>query len=178
VIDPDSDAVENKEASARRALESYQERRRGRRDDNTWFGDAGHLQKTVDRARAADGMDSRRASILEISDEDGVPRDLAELAFDIATEEGLDPAVGYELVRSGLGVAPPEGGVTSAPGQPEVDRYLPTWMFSPLPPDAVLRERMLRFSFRRLRSLLIEEGDPGEAFRRFANEPDVGHYGY
>jgi hypothetical protein len=42
----------------------------------------------------------------------------------------------------------------------------------------MLRERMLRVSFRRLRGLLEANDDVDQAFRLFANEPDVGHYGY
>jgi len=178
MIDPNSDSVEGREASAQRALAGYRERRRRRRGEDTWFGSEELFREVVTRGLSIDELDSRRASILEESEEQGVPPDLAELAYDVAWEEGLDPAVGYELVRTGLGVAPPEDGVTTRSDQPEADRYLPTWMFPATPPETMLRERMLRFSFRRLRSFLEEEGDPDEAFRRFANEPDVGHFGY
>ena len=42
-----------------------------------------------------------------------------------------------------------------------------------------LRERMLRYSFRRLRALLEQHtGDAAAAFRAFAREPDVGPVGY
>jgi hypothetical protein len=51
-------------------------------------------------------------------------------------------------------------------------------MFPPTPPDQLLRERMLRVSFRRLRGMLEADENVDEAFRRFANDPDVGHYGY
>ena len=34
---------------------------------------------------------------------------------------------------------------------PATDRYLPAWMFPATPTDQLLRERMLRFSFRRIR---------------------------
>ena len=107
-----------------------------------------------------------------------MPTKLAELLYDVAWEEGLDPAIGFELVRTGLGVAPPSDGVSTATDAPAVDKYLPAWMFPPTPPDALLRERMLRFSFRRLRHFLEETDDVDSAFRKFANEPDVGHYGY
>jgi hypothetical protein len=178
VIEPNSDSVERREASAQRALAGYRERRRRRRSDDTWFGSESLFRDVVDDGLSPDELDSRRAAILEESEIEGIPLDLAELAYDIAWDEGLDPAVGYELVRTGLGVAPPDGGIETSSDQPEVDRYLPTWMFPASPPDTLLRERMLRFSFRRLRSFLEEEGDPDEAFRRFANEPDVGHFGY
>jgi hypothetical protein len=51
-------------------------------------------------------------------------------------------------------------------------------MFPASPPDQLMRERALHVSFRRLRSLLERHHDVEEAFRRFANEPDVGHCGY
>lgn len=123
-------------------------------------------------------LDSRRSSILEEADRDGMPSDLAELLYDIAGEEGLDPAIAYELVRTGLGVAPPVDGVSTVADAPSVDKYLPTWMFPATPPDQLLRERMLRVSFRRLRSFLEAEEDIERALLDFANEPDVGHFGY
>jgi len=51
-------------------------------------------------------------------------------------------------------------------------------MFPPSPPDVLLRERMLRLSLRRLRTFLERYEDVDEAFRRFADEPDVGSFGY
>jgi hypothetical protein len=116
--------------------------------------------------------------ILEESVQEGVPIELAELLYDIAWEEGLDPAIGFELVRTGLGVGPPPEGVSNVAEVPTADRYLPAWMFPATPPDLMLRERMLRVSFRRLRGLLEANDDVDQAFRLFANEPDVGHYGY
>jgi hypothetical protein len=104
--------------------------------------------------------------------------ELAEMMYDVAAEEGLDPVLAYELVCSGLGVAPPAGGVANASDQPASDKYYPTWLFPASPTDDVLRERMLRVSFRRLRSLLETHADPDEAFRAYAREPDVGVYGF
>jgi hypothetical protein len=75
-------------------------------------------------------------------------------------------------------VAPPRGGLENAPEQPVTDKYMPEWLLPPTPTDTVLRERMLRLSFRRLRALLEEHGDAGAAFRAFAREPDVAHLGY
>jgi hypothetical protein len=123
-------------------------------------------------------LDSRRSSILAEAAAVGMPVELAAFLYEIAREEGLDPALGFELVRTGLGVAPPPDGVSTAPAAPSADRYLPTWIFPPTPTDELLRERMLRLSFRRLRSFLEADEDVERAFRDFANEPDVGHYGY
>ncbi|MEX2570998.1 MAG: hypothetical protein WD737_06810 [Gemmatimonadota bacterium] len=172
------DSVASKEQSAHRALEGYRERRRRRRGEDTYFGSSAVFRQAAEEGFSVEELDSRRSSILEEAQEDGLPRDLAELLYDIAGEEGLDPAVGYELVRTGLGVAPPAEGVSTVAQEPAADKYLPPWMFPATPPDQLLRERMLRVSFRRLRGFLEAEEDIDEAFRKFAREPDVGHYGY
>lgn len=167
-----------RERSARRVLEGYRERRRRRRGEDTYFGSEALFRDTIEHGLTAQQLDSRRASILEEARRDGMPVDLAELLYDIAWDEGLDPALAFELVRTGLGVAPPPEGIANVAEVPASDRYLPTWMFPPTPPEDLLRERMLRISFRRLRAILQEESDPDTAFIRFANEPDVGHFGY
>jgi hypothetical protein len=177
VDDPERDSVGEREESARRALEGFRERRRRRRAEDTYFGSEHLLREALTGGFPAE-PDSRRAAILEDARADGVPLDLAELLCDVAWEEGIDPGVAYEIVRTGLGVAPPEGGVSTSESAPAVDKYLPPWMFPATAPDALLRERMLRVSLRRLRGFLEAEPDADEAFRRFANEPDVGHYGY
>jgi hypothetical protein len=165
------------EASAGHALEVYRERRRRRRGEDTYFGSSAALLEADDDGPRGE-TERRRSEIMADAEADGMPSELAELLYDIARDEGLDPALGYELVRTGLGVAPPADGLSNAPDDPTVDRYLPAWMFPPEPTDHMLRERMLRFSFRRVRSFLEDEEDLDEAFRRFAAEPDVGHYGY
>ena len=180
--DPDRpelpDSPDSREQSAQRVLEGFRERRRRRRGEDTYFGSSALFRATIEDGITLDELDSRRNVILDEAVAEGVPLDLAELLYDIAWEEGLDPAVGFELVRTGLGVAPPADGVSNTAEAPAADRYLPAWMFPPTPPDAVLRERMLRFSFRRLRHFLEQDDDVETAFRKFANEPDVGHYGY
>jgi hypothetical protein len=172
------DSVASKTHSVHRALAAYRERRRQRRGEDTYFGSSDALREAVERGISISELDSRRSSIIEGAEADGMPLDLAEMLYDIAGEEGLDPAIGYELVRTGLGVAPPAEGISTAPEAPAVDKYLPSWMFPATPPDLLLRERMLRVSFRRLRHFLEAEEDIEKALRDFANEPDVGHYGY
>lgn len=174
---PDN-SLASKEASASRALEGYRERRRHRRAEDTFFGSSALLRSVLEDGVPVDELDGRRSSIIEEAAAEGVPLDLAEFLYDIAWEEGLDPAIGFELVRTGLGIAPPIDGVSNAAPAPATDKYLPAWMFPPTPPDQLLRERMLRLSFRRLRSFLEAEEDVDQAFRRFAAEPDVGHFGY
>lgn len=172
------DSPERRDESARHALEGYRERRRRRRGEDTYFGSA---ELVLPRAGDADGspeMERRRIEIMEDAEREEMPPELSALLYDVALEEGLEPGLAFELVRTGLGVVPPPDGVSNASEAPAVDKYLPAWMFPAEPTDRLLRERMLRVSFRRLRTILEEESDPAAALSRFANEPDVGHYGY
>jgi hypothetical protein len=160
------------------ALEAYRERRRRRRGEDTYFGSLDCLIGRAEEGLNPDEISSRRAEIMEEAEDVGMPLALAELLYDIARDEGLDPALGFDLVRCGLGVLPPAEGLSNAASEPTSDKYLPDWMFPPAPTDDVLRERMLRLSFRRLRSFLEREGDVRKALGTFAAEPDVGHFGY
>jgi hypothetical protein len=170
--------MERREESARHALHGYRERRRRRRGEDTYFGSADALLEQCEAGLDAGDVERRRSEIIEDGEEAGMPRDLVELLYDVAREEGLDPGLGLELVKSGLGVAPPPEGLSTESAAPASDRYLPPWMFPASPPDHLLRERTLHVSFRRLRSLLETHHDPDEAFRRFATDPDVDHVGY
>ena len=167
-----------REQSAERALAGYRERRRRRRADDTYFGSADCLLVQAESGAGDEELSRRRIDLLAEAAEAGMSDELAEMLYEVAREEGLDPTLAYELVRCGLGVCPPPDGVANAPAQPTSDKYFPGWLYPPMPTDAVLRERMLRLSFRRLRSLLEEHPAPDEAIRAFAREPDVGHLGY
>jgi hypothetical protein len=167
-----------REESARHVLNSYRERRRRRRGEDTYFGSADALLEHCEVGIDSSELERRRSDIVEDGEQSGMPRDLVELLYDVAREEGLDPGLGLELVKSGLGVMPPPDGVSNESEVPASDRYLPAWMFPASPPDHLLRERTLHMSFRRVRALLEEHHDIDEAFRRFASEPDVGHVGY
>lgn len=171
----DEKEMAEREETAGRALQAYRERRRRRRADDTYFGSADLLAEAgVDAAE----LSRRRVDIVQEAQAAGMPAELAEMLYDVARDEGLDPAFAYELVRSGLGVAPPREGIDNAPEQPTTDKYVPEWLLPAQPPDEVLRERMLRLSFRRLRALLEAHPAPEDALRAFAREPDVGQYGY
>jgi hypothetical protein len=172
------DFMEGREQTAQHVLRAYRERRRRRRGEDTYFGSSAVFRAAIEEGLSEEELDSRRSAILAEARADGMPLELAELLYDVAWEEGLDPAIGFELVRTGLGVAPPPDGISNAPEAPAADKYLPPWMFPASEPDHLLRERMLRLSFRRLRSFLEAEENIEEAFRRFASEPDVGHFGY
>lgn len=169
---------EEREESAGHALNAYRERRRRRRAEDTYFGSTDCLLVEAEEGVGEGEREQRRIEILQEAEEEGMSPELAELLYDVAREEGLDPALGYELVRCGLGVVPPPEGVSNAPSQPETDKYVPEWLAPALPTDALLRERTLRLSFRRLRKLLEEREEVDEAMRAFAREPDVGYMGY
>jgi hypothetical protein len=174
----DERTMAEREERAQHALEAFRERRRRRRADDTWFGSADCLLGSGEAELDAAALARRRMDVISEAQDEGMSPELAEMMYDVAREEGVDPALAYELVRSGLGVAPPPGGVANAPGQPSSDKYYPTWLLPPSPTDDVLRERMLRLSFRRLRAMLEHHADAAEAFRAYAREPDVGLYGF
>lgn len=168
-----------RELRAEHALDAYRERRRMRRGEDTWFGDGEGLLEVAEQGLDADALSRRRLDVIQEAIDVGMGDELAEMLYDVAREEGLDPVLAYELVRCGMGVLPPPEGVENAPGFPTADKYRPEWLEPPVDPDTLLRERTLRFSFRRLRGLLEEHrGNAAEAFRAFAREPDVGPVGY
>jgi hypothetical protein len=179
-VDPQDEwTVAERDASARRALAGYTERRRARRGEDTFFGSADALVEAAEAGLTADEVGSRRVEVVGEALETGMSPELAGLLYDIARDEGLDPALAYEVVRSGLGVLPPPDGLVNAPSQRETDKYAPEWVVSPAtPPDLLLRERTLRFSFRRLRRLLEENEQVEDALLAFGREPDVGPVGY
>lgn len=134
------------------------------------------LQRLLETVRALGGVDEhRRDELVEAAEERGLERPDAEQAYDIAQEEGLEPAYGIALVLEGVSVRPlpaPRPDVqTSEPNEPE-------WVDTP--PDAAQaeRERRLRQTFRRFRSTLGDEGAPDAALARFRDEPDLEPYDY
>jgi hypothetical protein len=168
---------QDQEERAALALDAYRERRRQRRGEDTYFGSA-ELLENAEQVLTKAEHERRRIEIMNDADAAGMPPDLADMLYDIAREERLDPSLAFELVRSGLGVAPPPDGVSNAPVQPTTDKYTPEWLGAPIGADELIRERTLRLSFRRLRGLLETHSDPAAAFRAFAREPDVEHVGY
>lgn len=173
------DARQEAKEAARRALSAYRERRRRRRDPATFYGALEGLLDVDLEARLQEAQRRRRREeVVGAAVADGVPRDLAELAYDVAREEGLDPALALELVRTGLGVVPPPEGLSTASRAPASDKYVPPWLWPAPDPEALLRERTLRLSFRRLRGLLERHRDAAAALEAFAEEPDVGFVGY
>jgi hypothetical protein len=171
--------MEDRELRADRALDAYRERRRNRRGEDTWFGSGEGTLEHAEQGMNADELSRRRIDVVQEAVGVGMPDALAEMLYDVAREEGLDPVLAYEIVRSGMGVLPPPEGLENAPQFATSDKYRPEWLESPVDPDTLLRERTLRFSFRRVRGLLEQHtGDAAAAFRAFAREPDVGPVGY
>jgi hypothetical protein len=173
----DREAMADREERASHVLHAYRERRRRRRAEDTWFGTGDGLLGDGDQGDAA-ARAHRRMDVVGEAVADGMSPQLAEMMYDVAVEERLDPALACELVCSGLGVAPPADGLDNAAEQPASDKYYPTWLLPANATDDVLRERMLRLSFRRLRALLENCDDPVDAFRAYAREPDVGIFGF
>ncbi len=126
-----------------------------------------------------EGHERRRTELVDRAvDDSGLGWREAEQVYDLAVEEGLDPALAFELIHCGVLVQPPSVG----PERPESETLLqalpPDWIdpaSTTVPPDAD-RERHLRASFRRLRRLLQERSTPEEALVAYAEEPDVGRF--
>lgn len=177
--DGDDDTQETTVRQAEHVLESYRERRRTRRGDDTWYGEAEGLLEDADHGLDPAGASRRRADLMDDARAVGMPDELAEMFYEIALDERLDPLLAFELVRAGIGIVPPRDGVDNAPEAPTTDKYRPEWLLPAVPTDTLLRERALRVSFRRLRRLLEEHaGDAAAAFDAFGREPDAGPLGY
>lgn len=120
----------------------------------------------------------RREDLVARAVEAGHSREYADQMYDVAEEEGLDPAVAFEVVLSGVGVrelAPP---VTDSWTETQVEAP-PAWISDPQPPpDEAARERRIRSSFRRLRAIMGGTPSPQEALRAFVLAPDVGDVDY
>ena len=108
----------------------------------------------------------------------GTSLEAADEIYDVAEEEGLDPAIAFELVLGGVGVR------DLAP--PALDNWAETQVEAPAdwidpeppPPQEAARERHLRTTFRRVRSLIETTPSVDEAIRTFVHEPDVGPVDY
>lgn len=153
-------------AAALEALERYRERRQG--------GSTGARECLLERATVADEEAAgrrRREELVGHGTQDlHLSRELAEFVYDLAWEEGLEPAFAFELVGCGVRVCDldEEGEDVSASVQ-----GAPEWIADPTPTAAARRERQLRLSFRRLKRLLDERPTTQDALIAFVDEPDV-----
>lgn len=168
---PEWDFEANDEAShVLRAFDRY----------HAWAGeDAVGLEFLLDRVGEVEQLgerNRRRDELLEAAVEEGhVSREVAEEAYEIAGEEGIEPAFALELVRAGVAI--------ERPGEPEADvpavqPTQPEWIEDPPPPEAAHRERVMRETFRRLRSLFERYPDPKDAFRALASADDFRRFEY
>lgn len=138
------------------------------------------LELLVQRAAEIAGDDTprRRSELVERTMSAGHSREYADQIYDLAEEEGVDPAFAFELVLLGIGVrelTPPtdDGWMESQVEAP------PAWVAADDPaPDAAARERHMRTTFRRLRGMFEEHPDATSALRAFAAEPDVDEVVY
>lgn len=127
----------------------------------------------IEAARAlatAAGAERRRHDLMERY-ETRIARPLASEAYDLAVEEQVDPALALEVVARGLGVQELE-----PPEVPEEARdVIPIEVaVGEERPAQAARERRLRNTFRRLRSLSDRFEDPEEVAINFLEAPDVG----
>lgn len=109
--------------------------------------------------------------------EAGHSREYADRIFDLAVEEHLDPAVAFDVVLARLGVrelaeAQPDNWAETQVGAPTA------WIEPATPPAEADRERQMRLTFRRLRSLVDQHGSTENALATFKREPDVGTVEY
>ena len=136
---------------------------------------AAALQREIEEARALGPAARRRSEVIERAVGDGrLNRDEADEVYDLAVEESLDPAYALALARSGYWVrelVPPE------PAEEAMQQAAPTWIEPPASTRETVRERRIRASLRRLRSLLEQAATTGDAVRAYLAEPDVGPSG-
>lgn len=135
------------------------------------------LQERVVALADLPDRERRHAELMEsVQSRIGYPLSTLELAYEIALEEGVDPALALELLVCRVAVIDlPE----PAPGDETHSLAPPDWVTPVgLPEEAVELERRLRKTFRRLRSVLERHTEVGAAIDAFAAEPDIAHYDY
>jgi hypothetical protein len=144
-----------------------------RANDQTWMSCLRERGQLLEQLPA---LEHRRSHLLEKSAQrSGVSHHLLDRAYDLACEEGLDPALALELVGCGVAV------IELAPTEPLAEAHSLNPEFvaqvtEPLPD--ILRERRMRLTFRRMRSALEQTETLEEAIQRFGSEPDVGEFDY
>lgn len=120
----------------------------------------------------------RREHLVDRAIEAGHAREYADLIYDVAAEEGVAPAVAFEVVLSGLGVRELAGTPSDSREETQVDAP-PVWVSDLAPgPDAAARERRIRASLRRLRQMIERTASTEAALRAFVREDDVGDVDY
>lgn len=138
------------------------------------------IHALVERASQIASEDSprRRVELVERAVGEGHTVEFADMVYDLAEEESVDPAFAFELVLNGIGVRDL--------AEPNQDGWLetqveaaPEWVTrEKLDSGDAARERHMRTTFRRLRRVFEEHATPEAALRAFAAEPDVGEIEY
>lgn len=152
------------------ALQRYREEA-GRRGEA-----AACLLERARQLEALQGPERRRAQLVDRAvEESGLEWEDAEGVYDLATDEGLDPALAFELLHCRVLVHAPEDVLPAElRGDTLLEATPPEWIGGRPPAEReARRERRLRSSFRRLRRLLEERGSPEDALVAFTEEPDV-----
>ena len=138
------------------------------------------IDSLVERAEqiASDSSPRRRVELVERAVAEGRSVEFADMVYDLAEEEGVDPAFAFELVLNGIGVRDL--------GEPNDDGWLetqveaaPDWVTREQPPSGdAARERHMRTTFRRLRRMFEKHGSPKGALEALAREPDIAEIEY
>ena len=137
------------------------------------------MQELLRRAEqiAADEAPRRRIDLVERAVTAGHSIEFADLIYDLAEEEHVDPAIAFELVLNGIGVrqlAPP-----TEDGWKETQvEAPPEWLTEPAPPAVAAAERQMRTTFRRVRAAFDEHGSARAAIEAFISQPDVAEMKY
>lgn len=132
---------------------------------------------SIERLSPDTEISRRREELIERAATAGYSREYADLIYDVATEEDLDPVIAFEVVRAGVGVReladplPDEGEETQV-------EAAPLWVESPPSEDDAVRERRMRLTFRRLRSAMTAAPSRMDALKAFVEQPDVGAVEY
>ena len=125
----------------------------------------------------ANGESRRREDLIQRVLDAGHSHEYADRIYDVALEENCDPALAIEVVLAGVGVR--ELMPTELDNWEETQvEAPPQWIQEPPPVEEADRERHMRLTFRRLRSLTEQNGSSQEALKVFVREPDVGDVEY
>ncbi len=158
------------ERAALQALRSYRAMR---------LRDGGGVECLVERAEVVEREVERGRRRQEVVGravrEGGVDRDLAEQVYDVALQEGVEPAFALELVRCGVAVG---GEPEVEPDEDTIQVGAPPWLAAAPSLSEAERERRLRMSLRRLRGLLETHESAEDALIAFVQEPDVEEGSY
>jgi hypothetical protein len=120
----------------------------------------------------------RHADLMETHEARAVAsRAVLEMAYELAQEEGVDPALALELVSCRVAVLelePPTGAST----EESHSLVAPEWVAPADAPLTMAIERRMRMTFRRVRADLEKHDQVIEAIDAFTAETDVGPFDY